>query len=187
MRTLKHLTFAVAVLAACGACNADTVIPADEYSNLIEPDNSPVRFASYNTDNLSVSFDGAFILTGKYELGYQVFHTPGEKDTGVYGFTFWPDAEIVARLPRWEGFPKGPKTIAFDNFGDFLSAVVPKPDLRRLQRGKTASYEGRVSVRVDHYWTAKPCGYPEFAVHFLEVVKPPALVASGKTIEPRNC
>ena len=176
-----------AVLLLFTPAGANTVIPVDDYSNLVVPDSSPVHFASYNKDNLSATFDGSFVLTGTYELGYHVYHTPGQPDDGVYGFSFTVDPEIVATLPYWDRFPERSKEIDFDNFGDFLNAVVPKAELDQLQKQEVSSLKGGVSVRVDHYWTAKPCGYPVFQVHFLEVVKAPALVASGRTVEPRNC
>jgi len=186
MRISKLQTVAAALL-LLGICRADTLIPAGEEDYLVVPSSSPVRFLSYNTDNLSASFEGSFVLTGGYVLGFHSYPTADHPDWGMYGFTFTVDPELVATLPRWDRFPEGPKEVDFDNFEDFVNAVVPAADLARLKRGEIKSYSGRVSARVDRYWTAKPCGYPEFKVHFLEVVKPPLLVAGNDTVEPRNC
>lgn len=141
---------------------------------LIVPADSPVRLRTLSKEDLSAEFTGSFVLSGTFRYGCtdECRKPFARQDMRL---DFFPDAELLARLPRWSGQTGHPE-IEIENSATFAAKVIPQATMRTLQYGHLNWVEGRISIVVDRFRTGIACDATWYSARFVEVAKPAVFV-----------
>jgi hypothetical protein len=145
------------------------------------PKGSPVRFEK-RMDAALLRFKGRFRIEGEYKYGRLSNDPKDEAAYDVIELSFVPDEKYRARLPYWHG--RGPvEALSFDNAKDFIAGVVGSSLVGEVRERKRLSVTGRAAIWVDRFTLAFDCDRPSYSVRFLEVDRPPTVVASKDVID----
>ena len=122
----------LAALALFGAALAGEAAPKIipfAVDTIIVPADSPLRFKSFNKDEITASFTGRVTLSGTYH--YEIDDTAGGSNLYLV-----LDPASRGLLPYWKSRP-GNGSITIDNEADFVRAVIPQPMLEDFAPGRT--------------------------------------------------
>jgi hypothetical protein len=157
----------VKVLCILVAVILPMLVAADEPLKLVEPSNSTLQRASYD-EKLSVSkYTGqvkvAGTLTAKWIRGVD------EQTPKTQEYLLRPDAESLARLPRFERYPL--ETISIRNGSEALAAAAGRSLARRFSRHSVEKIEIRGSYRLDQLEISVECDSPWANASFVAVLE----------------
>jgi hypothetical protein len=154
----------VAALALVGAAIAGQAAPkviAFPVDSIVIPADSPLKFKSFNKDEITASFAGRVTLSGTYHYGV-------DETAGGSNLYLVLDPASRGLLPYWKNRP-GNGSITIENEMDFVRAVIPQPMLEKLRARKTGSLIGRVSIVAENYQAAIVCDAPDYSIRFVGV------------------
>jgi hypothetical protein len=138
--------------------------------DLIIPQHSPVQLRQINRRDFLAAFSGRFVMSGRFAYGcFDACAKPYRRaDMRLY---LSPDRGMVARLPRWKGFPP-PETIEIENPSAFAAVAIPRRVMLALENGKQRHVSGRISIVIDQFQTGVACDDSWASARFRSLAKP---------------
>lgn len=138
--------------------------------DLIVPRHTPVQLRQLNRRDFLAVFSGRFVISGRFTYGcFDDCAKPYRPaDMRLY---LSPDRRMVARLPRWNGFPP-PETIEIENASAFAALAIPRPVRQALENGRQRQVSGRTSIVIDHFQTGVACDDSWASARFKLFAKP---------------
>lgn len=156
----KILLGIIAALAAVqiDAAPAPKQIPFD-VDTIIMPADSPLKFKSFDKEEITVHFAGRVVLSGTYHYGMN-------ETADDWSVTLVLDPASRGLLPYWKNRP-GDGTLWIDNEADFVRAVIPHAMIDALTKKKSGSITGHVSIVAEDYKAMIVCDAPDYSIRFI--------------------
>ncbi len=178
MLIFQRLAILLIAFVAIGAAVPMKVIPiGDGTEAFLVPANSPLRFRSYNKEELVYYFSGHFTISGTYHYGWEA----DEENPGPWLY-IEPDTETIARLPSLKRSPS-PSVIYLRNIPAFTKTVLPLDVRKAIAAKKLMSVQGHIVITAENYAIQKICGGEVYSADFVSVSGPATRVAAAKLSE----
>lgn len=153
----------------------DTYIPFENRSTAAIPTHSPLHFLSFDSEQYDAKFEGAIILTGKFNIRYE---PPADGEGGYFAAWFNPDDKFVRLLPYWQEYVRGrPKELEIDNGAAFIKAILSAKQRHALKNSPRRLLVGHIAIKVDRFHMNVTCDHPIYMVRFLSIEKPAQQIA----------
>jgi hypothetical protein len=163
---------------------AARIIPLEHSGGIQIPSNSPVAFVRLG-EELDAHFSGQFVITGSYRFGCFV-GCDGPLKPGELVLKFYPDRDLVMRLPRWTQYNSPAEEIIITKAEPFVRAFVEKKIRLQLLANKRQYVKGRASILVDDFTMAIECDSPTYLARFVRIV-PESERAKPTPVRPVGC
>ncbi|HUO93468.1 MAG TPA: hypothetical protein VMU22_11125 [Rhizomicrobium sp.] len=147
-------------LVQAAVAGAPRQIPFD-IDTIIMPADSPLKFKSFDKEEITAHFAGRVVLSGTYHYGMN-------EQADDWSVTLTLDPASRGLLPYWKNRP-GDGTLWIDNEADFIRAVIPRAMIDALKRKKSGSISAHVSIVAEDYKAAVVCDAPDYSVRFVSL------------------